>query len=283
MTTYQGHYSFGEITFSFDDDSLGRNFCRTYNLSEISVPDNSSTYRIRTNRKGYAIHQLRGRPEFRQTTSGVIGYLDSQLDKLIRSNIKEGFASAHASSSALFGKAIVCMGLSNSGKTTLALALSKIGDGFIGDEYASIDLSYGLLTHERYPVQIKPGSKTLLRISEDGLPVLNESGYATEAYSPEQLGVISLSGFFNIRALLFPTHSENRTASEIERVSVNCLPELIMPSLIGGENRSALFSDTLRFIASNHVPCYSIKYSNCHDAALAIKKTFSPYYDSEEQ
>lgn len=274
--TCRGRYSFGDVLFAFDDDLLGQRFCRAYKLVRLSGADHLCTYAVKGSFDSYTVSSVRTGADFKGTSREIIGYLDNELDILFRSNIIEGFLSVHASSSCISGKTVMCVGLSNAGKTTLSLAIAKIGDGFLGDEYASVRLSDGLLKHERYPVQIKEMSKHVLGSpSYPGLPLLSEFGAMTEACLPEDYGIRTLRGPRRVQVLLFPAFCGTWAQPTIEKLGIGSLPELLMPSVMGRGERSSMFSSIARLLARRGISCYSLRYANCNDAALAVRRTLA--------
>ena len=67
----------------------------------------------------------------------------------------KGLEVMHASAVALDGGAVVLLGASGAGKTTLALALCELGAGFLTDDVVALELGDGrLIAHPGSPVAV---------------------------------------------------------------------------------------------------------------------------------
>lgn len=107
----------------------------------------------------------------------------------IRNNASRDKATIHGSTARLSGKTLCFIGRSGSGKTTLAIKAGKKGS-YIGDEYATINLVNGTISHERYPLQIKMEALHLFEkpaIADQGIMLRNEEGRQSYLVNPDML------------------------------------------------------------------------------------------------
>lgn len=268
-----GNGPLASICISFDDDRLAYDFCRVYPFRIIDSPNEVSMVvnRASGNTNIYAVYAPKYNIDAKGTKQEVIGYIDWLVDDTLRLKTSSEIVSIHGSSSIVQGKTMTCIGVSNSGKTSLSLSIAKMKGGYIGDEYASINLTSGHISHEDYPIQIKQASD---RLFEDPvnppLPVMSRTGVLSKASLPEDYGIATFKGDYPIGMLLFPSYNPFSKKSNICKINIRSLHKVLMPSVVGLGSRSAIFTSLLRIIISNRIPCYSVEYSDCAAASAAI-------------
>jgi hypothetical protein len=265
-----GSYGFGQVAFFFDDHDLGSAFKRVYQLEERQVGQAIGSFMLsRYSSDIFSLKSTFGHDEI-GSLARVLGLIDTFLEASIRAKADARTCSPHASSCVIDNIAISCIGLSGTGKTTLSLLLAREGCGkYLGDEYAFLDLVTGKIHHEKHPIQIK-NTTSYFKPNQVSLPILSSYGLLSNTYIPEDFNLESAEGEFDLGIMVFPCYCRNGHSTNIEKVSISSLSNLIMPSVVGGSDRAALFRSLIQIIAKRDIRLYCVRYSDAKDAAQKI-------------
>jgi len=269
----EGNFRFGRLAFQFNDKKLGMEFKRLYRLENRSDDRVLGSFKLIHNDSGFLLvstfgHCITG------SLASLLGAIDAFLDERIRSQASSDLCSVHAATVVNSGNAITCIGQSGSGKTTLSvfLAIESHG-GYLGDEYAFLDLTNGTICHEKHPIHVKtasPHAATARMAGKEYLSVLSSCNVLSNVYAPEDFGMECLEGGFLLATIVFPQFTHGKSSTAIRRAAVKELPGLLMPSSVGNTNRALLFQSLMHLIARNHIALYRVQYGDAKDAARKI-------------
>lgn len=192
----------------------------------------------------------------------------------LRSRVSRTRCTMHASSACVNGKAIVLVGRSGAGKTSLSLLLARYGV-YLGDEYASVDLNSGRIEQEPYPVQIKEEGQLLFPgvWNEKYLLVAQESGTISRLV-PVSCVVrekmpISHQGC-EIGAIVFPHYAPLPYRALLKRTPVSRLLRQLLESCAYEGSRRVLLPLLLELIERKGIPTFDLFFSDGETAAAQL-------------
>lgn len=167
------------------------------------------------------------------------------------------------------------MGPSGSGKSSLAVALSKYGY-LMGDECVFVDTSTGSAWCEDWPVQIKERNSLVLARADLSLALRVEGGSSGPAYCipRNQFGADSdplKKG--SIACVVLPSFDEYGPAAELASLRNNKLVGWILGSAIGDCVPSVVLSRFVRMLSTRAISVRSLTFSNV-DTAAALVESF---------
>ena len=269
-----GAYRFGSILFELDNDDFGLKFASVYDLSETCETTPSGFFKLhRISEANYVLDSsLAGKTE--GILPVLIGLMESELDTIIRSSkaIGEG-CHAHASTAALGTSGIACVGLSGTGKTSLAIELAKLGSGsFVGDEYAHISFSDGVVSHERYPIHVKKDSHIRNAFDSNFISVESPFGIESAALSPDSLQLSQIDSPVPLRAIVFPHFSPESEDATFQMLSIESLLPRLMSSVVGCRSKRKTFVDILHCIARYRIAVIDLEYGDARMAAAMLSE-----------
>ena len=188
------------------------------------------------------------------------------LFDLIRLRIASAFVEmrpdllwVHSGVVARDGQALLIVGASGQGKSTLVTFLHAEGWTFLSDEMAPIDLAEGLVhPYPRTPLRRIPAGKEVDPLHVSGLP--------KESFSPqrESIGRSAL----RIGAVVFPRFSHGRDTL-IKKLSAGEASIELMRSCTNFNDHKGEAVTALAELASR-VPCWMVNYGDGHAAANVL-------------
>lgn len=225
--------------------------------------------------------------------ANVIGLIDDSLNYRLRSAVPSECCSVHASALNLGGSAVVLVGESGFGKTTLCLAAADCGVKMLGDEFGLIDFNTRSYVQANYPFCLKAGSRAVLKtlgnalpsgalmvsplgVRSEVLPVssvdqtlrsLGRPGLETamQAQCGELTAPLPLKAIVSIR--------RGARSNSMETLNVGMWLAEVMPSLDGPCTRAYLFNQLVK-LASNGVMLKRMSFVNLYDGARLLIEEF---------
>lgn len=265
---YINRYAFGLAALEFDStDAAIAGFAQAYSFERVnenmvglcySIEKTASNVVVRVSDTGEAAF-----PDY----APAFGYVDADLDRRIRSVASDALLSAHASSAVIGGKAVLFLGLSGCGKTTLGIEVSKRSEGTLGDEYALIDSASGAVCFEPYPFQIKSADAP-------GVPMTYPNGTMSRACRAGDLGLRLLGGSHELRALILPSRIPGLGGAELISVPAAKLHRCLMPSVLGGSDRKTTYRVLTRMLSKFGIGVFELRYGEAAEAADCLLKAF---------
>ncbi len=203
--------------------------------------------------------------------------MQQMSDSLCREGIKRGSV-MHASGVELGHRAICFMGASGSGKTSMAIDMSRFGS-YLGDECAYLDIDSGEIWYEAFPLQIKAENTTLLaRFNKDemiaaSMPNGREAVYCSlrKFALPDRRGRSSRS----LGAVIFPLYDCACSSVLVRPSDFRSLPYRILGSLAGDALPSILLQRFFRMCSRKQIMILDLIYGNGSEAALALNSYLS--------
>lgn len=192
------------------------------------------------------------------------------LGNLIRSNVSADVCTLHCSTVAVDGKAVLMMGGSGKGKTTLSLLASEECD-YVGDEYGYLSLSTGRVWHERYPVQVKEGSIGLFpQIKKSELVLLRDDGGRSSYLVPNEGPA---SGTAILGAIVFPNYDRSFKGVSIEDAPFSESLAVLLRSARSSEPQSILARRLALLLARTSPPILKVTFSDGKAAAAMLRRS----------
>lgn len=206
----------------------------------------------------------------------ALGYFEDILDSKLRFISMPTEVSLHASSAVWRKRGIACLGVSGSGKTTLALSLSRLCDGFMGDEYATLNLQNGIIRQARFPPHIKV-QKLPLIANGAGCAIETSSGLRSWVCTPNSLGSFWGLDIAALGAVVFPKYIPSAKCEISILSALEFCKLFLLSSLCCGE-RASMLIDVTRLIGRGKIPILSVRYGNDTNAARAIVRFLEEEY-----
>lgn len=159
------------------------------------------------------------------------------------------------------GQALLIVGASGQGKSTLVTILHAQGWVFLSDEMAPIDVAKGfVLPYPRTPVRRIPVANELDPLHVSGLP--------KESYAPQRDSISTAA--VRIGAVVFPRFSHGGD-TVIKKLSAGDASIELMRSCTNFSDHKAEAVTALAQLASR-VPSWVVTYSDGHDAANVLHR-----------
>jgi hypothetical protein len=187
---------------------------------------------------------------------------------------------AHACAAHFAEKAVLLMGSSGSGKTSLAVAFSRYAP-FIGDECVFIDVNRGTAWCEDFPFQIKSENEGILAMLDRTISLTTDGGPhgKTHYFSRYSINAdLEPTKPKKICCIVFPIYDSHASETLIGNLPASRLVNGILGSLIGKCTPSEAFKVFTKMLSSNGIKVIELRYS---DVSSAAKKLFD-YIDGGE-
>lgn len=211
---------------------------------------------------------------------GALGRFVQDMTDWVVSSLVGAAPAAHASSNLSPGGAVLCMGYSGSGKTSLALALARYWP-LRGDECAFVDFENCMTWAEPMPVNVKEGNAFALGLTEPQNRLCCASGLHGKTFYCSRRIVDSDADSFlpvRIRAVVFPSHDAGVPEVQLSRPAHDSLVPLVLGSLVSTEAPSASLGMFLKMVSSYGIDLLAVRFSDADQAAKAIVG----YFDGKE-
>lgn len=264
MTAYSNRYGFGTALLELDGgDAELAAFARAYRFEPGRGGKPVCGYSIAKRAEGCTVETLDGKCETFSTCAAAFGFVDGGLDRRMRAIASDSLLSLHASSAVVGGGAMLFLGLSGCGKTTLGIETAKRAEGTLGDEYALLDPMSGSVRFEPYPFQVK-------RPDAPGVCMAYPNGTRSRACRPEDLGVELQDGARSLKAVVLPCRVRGLRDAECSQVPALELHKRVMPSVLGGADRAATYRALTGALSSHGAPVLELRYGEASDAAARL-------------
>lgn len=258
---YVNSYTFGQVSLEFDDaDDAAESFARVYSFERSSGSVASLCYSIKRTVSGVVVSISDAGEALLPDYAAAFGYVDADLDRRMRAVASDLLLSVHASSAVIAGKAVIFLGLSGYGKTTLGIEVAKKSEGTLGDEYALVNPALGTVRFEPYPFQVK-------RAGAPGIHIVCPSGTESRACHADDLGLRLLSGSRELGTIVLPNRVSGLTSRALAPVSAAELHKRLMPSVLGNSDRKMTFRTLTKMISKFGIGVLEFRYGEASDAS----------------
>lgn len=266
---YVNSYTFGQVSLEFDDADVDiESFARVYSFVRSSESVASLRYSVEKAESGVLVDVSGDGKSRLPCYAAAFGYVDADLDRRMRAVASDSLLSVHASSAVIAGKAVLFLGLSGCGKTTLGIEVAKRSEGTLGDEYALVNPVLGTVFFEPYPFQVKRAGAT-------GVRIVYPNGTESRACRADDLGLRLLSGSYELGTIVLPNRVPGSTSMELVPVSATELHERLMPSVLGSSDRKMTFRTLTKMISKFGIGVLEFRYGEAPDASDCLLETLS--------
>lgn len=265
---YVNRYSFGHVLLELDEaDVVVKNFARAYSFARSSGSVASLCYSIKRTVSGVVVSISDAGEALLPDYAAAFGYVDADLDRRMRAVASDSLLSVHASSAAIAGKAVLFLGLSGCGKTTLGIEVARWSEGVLGDEYALVDPVLGTVCFEPYPLQVK-------QAGAPGVHITCPNGAEPRACRAEDLGLRLLNGSYELGVIVLPNRMLGLTSAALVPVPVSELHKRLMPSVLGGPDRKATYRTLTRMLSTFGIRVLELRYGEAPEASDCLLEAF---------
>lgn len=182
----------------------------------------------------------------------------------------------HAASNLVGDGAVLLMGSSGKGKTTLSLSLAKFWP-IRCDECACVDMENARTWAEPLPVNLKSNNEiadSLTKASE-GIDCFTSDGRKTRYYSRDAFRADPApKDEKRILAVVFPSYDRDCQVVETKELEGDGLVEGVLQSLIGANAPSENFRDFVQMVSRNNITLLRVNYSSAELAANYLVRYF---------
>ena len=182
----------------------------------------------------------------------------------------------HAGAVAREGRGILLPGPSHSGKSTLTVALAQRGFGILSDEVGAISVNDGTQTAFGRAFSIRTAVVADLGIDRE--PRFKILDGDAQIFLAETLG-LSRASTARPALVVLPTYREDGP-TRLHRLRPAAAVVALFEASCSQRRWKVAGLDLLIELATS-VPCFELRYSDMHDAAAAIEKTFTEFCYSE--
>lgn len=269
------------LVLACDDAGLARQLLRAFDARRLLERPPGSVVDLGVAREGDGFTVSHAGAIARAgSASAAIGLVDAACEAHIRSTARGGVLTVHSCGLACGGKAVALVGVSGSGKTTLGLALADAGLSLLGDEFGFLDCETGLYWHAEYPIGLKAGTAEALGLGETpagGVRSTSPYGVASTLVPAGRVrsalgrGEAASSSGLPLGAIVFPRF-EGGSPTRVDGVSVNDLPQLLLPSIDGEGRRSEVFAKALSAASLAGAELLRITYGDAREAGQLLAR-----------
>ena len=205
--------------------------------------------------------------------SEAAGFIMQEVSDSFCSQIDNSTIVMHAVCVSYNKKAILFIGRSGSGKTSLGVAFSKHGV-LVGDECTFVDIKKGAAWCEDFPVQIKAKNVDILKHFDlkKSLPIktrINEDAYYLCKGAMNYLK--TPEDRIEIAAIVFPKYVEDCCDISIKSIEGKYFAEELLSSVISVKSPSGILKDIVNMISSNKIKVAQLEYYDVEKAAECIR------------
>ena len=209
------------------------------------------------------------------------GLFEVEAESTLRALSTKQVATVHASSVLSAHGAVILIGISGTGKTTLALECARHGLPHIGDEFCYFSFGPANCWHIEYPIGIKMGSPFFRNALNIGTKALSPLGIASLVCDRKQLlteigGTAAACGIahpYDLEAIICLRRMKAASCC-IDPLSVTKWTEQVLPSIDAPTSRNQLFNQLLAAVSSHHIRVAALRYSESREAASLLSRTF---------
>lgn len=271
-------FAFARCSITSDDASLLALLVTVFDEAVVGSPVDSDDKLVR----GYAVMreafgsyaveaagEIIGRSLSREKASSL---LMQAIADWVMSAFVNKFALAHASSNLVGDAAVLCMGASGSGKTSLALALAKYWP-LRGDECACVDFDTGMTLTESFPVNVKADNGFVMGFVDGWKPLPCESTRYGGTFCFNRHIVRADSNPLEkvrIKAIVFPVYDKTICGFEIKKPNYDVFVPLILGSLVSSARPSGCFVEFMKMASACNIKLFSVRYSDAEAVATAL-------------
>lgn len=180
---------------------------------------------------------------------------------------------AHAAAISFGSNAVLFMGKSGSGKTSLAIACSNV-NLLLGDECVFVDVSTRKAWCEDFPFQIKERNVDILNSLDRSLALEVCGGLHGRAFYFPRTAVNADPNPTTpkvIQSIFFPRYDASYTETIIDDLPKGELVQNVLGSFMGDERPSSAFGAFAHMVSVGGIEVKTIRYSNVADAARLLQ------------
>lgn len=267
----------GVVTAMFDDNDLARSVATVFGaeahlLARPVGNDRSPMVHVHGNAVvGYSLDD----DSAAYDAAAAVGLLDLALDKHIRSCALRTLFTVHASAVEMNGSAVVIVGTSGVGKTTLGMACACAGMPHVGDEFGFLDLADGSYFHARYPLCVRAATWEVLALKSPcgALPMTTPWGGKAHMCASASVAGVSLweGAKLPLGSIIVPQRIRG-ALPRLSRLSVASWPDALMPSLDAPVSRDAMFRELVHFLGSGKIPVLLAEYDTPAEGVALVRQ-----------
>lgn len=213
----------------------------------------------------YSVMQPNGEVKLGLNRSEALGLILQLIMDLIVASAVGSIAALHAAALVHNNKAVLFVGASGSGKSSLAYVL-KDTLPLLGDECVFLNMESGTAWCEEYPANIKLGNGDIVSRIPIGKSIRAEWGGKSSLYC--QIDT-SLHGEFEISHVFVPHYGLDVVNAAFKDVECSELVSVIAGSLLGDVAQSELFARFVRMASRCGIKVVGLVYSDV-DAASEL-------------
>jgi adenylate kinase family enzyme len=207
----------------------------------------------------------------------ALGFLIQDItDWYVQEKLKDSML-CHAATCVVNDEVILLMGISGSGKTTIAAALSEIWP-IRGDECACIDCKNATTWVDPLPISIKSDNTVIADnhlVASKGLKCYSDKHGIVYLHNREAFNFDKTPNIKRkIHAIVFPKYDKKLQYVELKKIDQANFVNNILNSLLGNQLPSVSFSSFIRMVSKHNIPILQIRYSSAIQAANFLVNHF---------